>query len=63
MVIAIGFLTPPFGLNLFVTMGLTGKSLLQVSRAVLPFLFLLLLTIILITCFPAISLWLPSLLR
>jgi C4-dicarboxylate transporter DctM subunit len=63
MVIEIGFLTPPFGLNLFVTMGLTGKSLLQVSRAVLPFLFLLLLTIILITCFPSISLWLPSLLK
>ncbi len=63
MVIEIGFLTPPFGLNLFVSMGLTDKSLLEVSRAVLPFLLLLLLTIILITVFPAISLWLPSILR
>ncbi len=63
MVIEIGFLTPPFGLNLFVSMGLTDKSLLEVSRAVLPFLLLLLLTIILITFFPIISLWLPSILR
>ncbi len=63
MVIEIGFLTPPFGLNLFVAMGLTGKSLLEVSRAVLPFLLLLLLTIILITCLPGLSLWLPGLLR
>jgi len=63
MVIEIGFLTPPFGLNLFVAMGLTGKGLLEVSRAVLPFLLLLLLAIVLVTCFPALSLWLPGLLK
>jgi len=63
MVIEIGFLTPPFGLNLFVAMGLTDKSLLAISRAVLPFLGLLLLAILLITVFPALSLWLPGLLR
>jgi C4-dicarboxylate transporter DctM subunit len=63
MVIEIGFLTPPFGLNLFVAMGLTDKGLLEVSRAVLPFLLLLLAAIVLVTCFPALSLWLPSLLK
>ncbi len=63
MVIEIGFLTPPFGLNLFVSMGLSDKSLLEVSRAVLPFLLLLLLTIILISVLPDISLWLPSVLK
>jgi len=63
MVIEIGFLTPPFGLNLFVAMGLTDKGLLEVSRAVLPFLLLLLLAIVLVTCFPALSLWLPGLLK
>ncbi|MBN2232482.1 MAG: TRAP transporter large permease subunit [Deltaproteobacteria bacterium] len=63
MVIEIGFLTPPFGLNLFVAMGLTGRGLLDIGRAVLPFLLLLLLSILLVTCFPTISLWLPAMLR
>jgi C4-dicarboxylate transporter DctM subunit len=63
MVIEIGFLTPPFGLNLFVAMGMTDKSLLEISRAVLPFLFLLFIAIALVTCFPIISLWLPSILK
>jgi len=63
MVIEIGFLTPPFGLNLFVAMGLTDKSLIEVSRAVFPFLLLLLLAIVLVTCCPVLSLWLPSLLK
>ena len=63
MVIEIGFLTPPFGLNLFVAMGMTDKSLLKISRAVLPFLFLLFIAIALVTCFPIISLWLPSILK
>jgi C4-dicarboxylate transporter DctM subunit len=62
MVIEIGFLTPPFGLNLFVAMGLTGRGLLEIGRALLPFL-LLLLAILLVTCFPVISLWLPAALR
>ncbi len=64
MVLAIefGFLTPPFGLNLFVAMGLTGKSLLYVARAVLPFLFLLLFCMLLVNFIPKLSLFLPSLL-
>ncbi len=57
--IEFGFLTFPFGLNLFVAMGITGKSLTQVGRAVLPFLLLLLLGLLLITYVPAISTFLP----
>ncbi|MBW2095036.1 MAG: TRAP transporter large permease subunit [Deltaproteobacteria bacterium] len=59
LVIEFGFLTPPFGLNLFVTMGITQKSLVQVSRAVAPFLVLLLLALLIITYIPSISLYLP----
>jgi C4-dicarboxylate transporter DctM subunit len=33
----IGMITPPIGLNLFVTSGITGMSLVQVVRAALPF--------------------------
>jgi C4-dicarboxylate transporter, DctM subunit len=61
LVIEFGFLTPPFGLNLFVAMGLTDKSLMEVSRGVLPFLVLLLICLMLVTFIPAISLYLPTL--
>jgi C4-dicarboxylate transporter DctM subunit len=59
LVIEFGFLTPPFGLNLFVAMGLTKKPMATVARATLPFLVLLLLALLLVTYLPAISLWLP----
>lgn len=59
--IELGFLTFPFGLNLFVAMGLTGKSLTQIGRAVMPFLLLLLGGLLLITYVPWISLGLSKL--
>ncbi len=54
-----GFLTFPFGLNLFVSMGITGKSLTEIAKAVMPFLILLLLCLMLITYVPDISTFLP----
>jgi len=60
LVIEYGFLTPPFGLNLFVAMGLTKKSLVEVSRAVAPFLIILLFCLFLCTYIPEISLYLPK---
>jgi len=62
LIIEFGFLTPPFGLNLFVAMGLTHKSLTEVSLGVLPFLLLLLACVVLVTFVPWISLVLPNLL-
>ena len=56
----IGMLTPPVGLNLFVTAGITGHSIGWVIRAALPWLLLLLLFLILITYIPQISLFLPE---
>jgi C4-dicarboxylate transporter, DctM subunit len=60
--IEFGFLTFPFGLNLFVAMGITGKSLTQVGRAVLPFLCLLFIGLMLVTYIPSVSLWLTRVL-
>ena len=37
----IGMITPPIGLNLFVTSGITGMSLAQVVKAALPFMAVL----------------------
>ncbi len=58
----IGMLTPPVGLNLFVTSGITGMSILQVTKAALPWLGILLAFLILVTYIPAISTFLPNLL-
>jgi C4-dicarboxylate transporter DctM subunit len=58
----IGLITPPVGLNLFVTSGITGMSILEVVRAALPWLGILLIFLILITYVPAISTFLPNLL-
>jgi C4-dicarboxylate transporter, DctM subunit len=55
----IGMITPPIGLNLFVTSGITGMSLIQVVRAALPFVAVLFVFLIIITYVPIISTWLP----
>jgi C4-dicarboxylate transporter DctM subunit len=59
--LAIGMVTPPFGLNLFVIMSLFKKSLEQVARSVLPFIGVYLFALIIITYFPKLYLWLPKL--
>ncbi len=56
----IGMLTPPVGLNLFVTAGITGKNMVWVIKACLPWLSLLLMFLVLITYVPQISLFLPE---
>ncbi|MEQ8306168.1 MAG: TRAP transporter large permease subunit [Hoeflea sp.] len=55
----IGMITPPIGLNLFVTSGITGMSLVQVVRAALPFVAVLFAFLILVTYVPMLSTWLP----
>ncbi|MFW8565410.1 TRAP transporter large permease [Orrella sp. 11846] len=57
----IGMVTPPVGLNLFVTAGITTMSIGQVIKAASPWLLVLLTYLVFITYVPAISLWLPSL--
>jgi len=56
----IGMLTPPVGLNLFVASGITGESIKDVVKSVLPWFIVLIIGLILITYIPQISLWLPS---
>ncbi|OMH28111.1 TRAP transporter large permease [Motiliproteus sp. MSK22-1] len=56
----IGMLTPPVGLNLFVTAGITGRNMIWVIKACLPWLLLLLCFLVMITYIPSISLALPE---
>ena len=58
----VGMVTPPVGLNLFVTSGVTGMNLVQVTKAALPWLMVLLVFLVIITYVPAISLALPDML-
>jgi len=59
--IEFGMLTPPFGLNLFVSMGVTGEKRRTVILGVLPCLGLLLLSLLAVTYIPDLSLFLPKL--
>lgn len=56
----IGLITPPVGLNLFVTSAVTGMPLTSVIRAAWPWLMLLLSFLMIITYIPAISMALPN---
>lgn len=57
IVVEMAQITPPVGFNLFVLQGMTGRDILQITRAALPFFFLMLLGIVIITVFPQIVLW------
>ena len=54
-------ITPPVGFNLFVIQSLTGKNILYVAKAALPFFLMIAVAIVLITMFPDVALYLPSL--
>jgi TRAP-type C4-dicarboxylate transport system permease large subunit len=60
ILLEIGLITPPVGLNLYTIRGLLPNSTMnEVARAALPFVMLLLLSIVLLIVFPDIALWLP----
>ncbi len=61
--LAIGYNTPPVGLNLFIASSRFDKPIMQLYKATLPFLLLLLITLFLITYWPALSLFLPGILK
>ncbi len=61
IVVEMSQITPPVGFNLFVIQGLTGFGILRIAKAALPFFLLLLLAVALITVFPGIATYLPSL--
>ncbi len=56
----IGMITPPVGLNLFVTSGVAGMPIMRVVRAAAPFLAVLFVFLILVTYVPFLSTWLPT---
>lgn len=61
VVIEISMVTPPIGFNLFVLSGITGDSIGRIARAAFPFFLIMLLFAALITVFPKIVTFLPTL--
>ena len=58
---AIGYITPPFGVTLYLSCSLTGKSIREVTPYILPITVSMLFVLLLITFLPQIVLWVPAL--
>jgi len=58
----IAYMTPPFGYNLFLMRAMAPKeiTLMDIYRSIVPFVFIMILTMIIIMLFPQIALWLPN---
>lgn len=60
IVVEIAQITPPIGFNLFVLQGMTGRDMDFIARAALPMFALMVLAVVIISIFPGIATWLPS---
>ncbi|MDN5302680.1 MAG: hypothetical protein PWQ60_2194 [Thermoanaerobacteraceae bacterium] len=60
--LAIGMVTPPLGVNLFVACGIGKLTLERISKAVVPFILAMVAALLLITYIPDISMFLPRML-
>ncbi|MTI15976.1 TRAP transporter large permease [Rhodobacteraceae bacterium RKSG542] len=59
--LAIGFCTPPVGINLFVASTISGVKVEAIIRKVVPFLYAMMVSMLLVTYVPQLSTLLPSL--
>lgn len=60
--LGIGYVTPPYGATLFVSCGITGKSIKEAAPYVVPVVFAMTVVLLIITYFPQSFMWLPQLL-
>lgn len=59
---AVAFITPPVGVNLFVASGMTRMKFTDLCKAIVPFICVMFVCLIIITYIPPITLWLPKVL-
>ena len=57
----IALITPPVGLNLYIMRGISNVSLSEIAIGAMPFVLALIIDLAILTAFPILSLWLPSL--
>jgi C4-dicarboxylate transporter DctM subunit len=61
--LAIGFCTPPYGINLFVAAAVANTTVSKIAKFIGSFLIAMLVTLLLTTYIPALSMFLPSLFK
>ena len=61
--LAIGFITPPVGINLFVAANIAGTKFESLVKAIIPFIIVMILDIIIISFIPQISLFLGTFMK
>jgi C4-dicarboxylate transporter, DctM subunit len=60
--LAIGFVTPPLGANLFMACQISGIKFDHIAKAIVPWILVMIIVLMLVTYLPAISLWFPMML-
>jgi TRAP-type C4-dicarboxylate transport system permease large subunit len=60
LLIELGQITPPLGINLFVIQGIWSGPLGQVVLGTVPYYFIILVFLLFLTWWPEIALWLPA---
>jgi TRAP-type mannitol/chloroaromatic compound transport system permease large subunit len=58
----IAYITPPFGYNLFLMRAMAPReiTIIDIYRSIIPFVFVMILTLVVVMMFPQIALWLPQ---
>ena len=59
--LAIGYITPPYGATLFVSCGISGRKIRQVTPRVVPIIVAMLVILLIVTYFPETFMWIPKL--
>jgi len=60
VMLELGMLTPPFGLNLFVVQGISGRDFGTIVFGTLPFVGIMIAFMVLLILYPEVALWIPS---
>ena len=60
---AIGYITPPFGVNLFVSCSITRVSIREVTPHLVPMIVSMLFVLFIVSAFPQLYMWLPNMVR
>jgi C4-dicarboxylate transporter DctM subunit len=58
-----GLITPPFGMNVFILGGVSNVPISRIFRGVVPFVFAMIACLMIITFFPQIALFIPSMMK
>lgn len=60
--LAIGFITPPYGANLFFASAISNVTVTRIASKIAPFILVMIIILLLLTFVPALSMWLPNML-